>query len=264
LGNPNLEAEKVNELEFGVEGTFLDNLLSVDGASVSNKGIEAGVTIKPFRGAFGWTSTFNFTRNVNTVESIIDGVDQIIIAGFNGLGNYAVPGRPYGAINGTAFVKDANGNNVVNSLGEYDEEGEPSEIGDPNPNYTLNVINTLTYKDLAFNVQLAYQDGGDAGDAFFSGYGAADEGAIFDATNIRIREISLSYILPKSLYKSAGIGDISLKVYGNNIWYKAVNFPEGLNFDPEVLSLGVGNGRGFDLLTGPTAKRFGAALNVKF
>ena len=103
-----------------------------------------------------------------------------------------------------------------------------------------------------------------AGDAWFSAFGAADEGAVFDATNIRIREISASYRFPDRIFKDTPFRNLSLKVYGNNIWYNAVNFPEGLNFDPEILSLGVGNGRGFDLLTGPTSKRFGVSINAKF
>ncbi len=336
LGNPNLRAEKIEEIEFGVEGNFLNNIIGLDfsyyiknsndllislpldpstgytstttnGASVSNKGIELGLTLTPFKKDFGLVSQINFTKNTNVVESIIEGVDLIIIDGFNGLGNYAVPNEPYGAIYGTAFVKDENGQNVVNSLGEYDETNEPVNIGDPNPNYTLDWINTISFKNVALNVQLAYQDGGDiysataltllgrgntidtdfdrflpivlpgvlsdgsandiqtyAGDAFFSGYGAADEGAVFDATNIRLREVSLSFNLPDSMIDKLGLKDMSLKLFGNNLWYKAVNFPEGLNFDPEVLSLGVGNGRGFDYLTGPTSKRYGVALNVKF
>jgi len=59
-------------------------------------------------------------------------------------------------------------------------------------------------------------------------------------------------------------GAVSLRFSGENLWYKAVNFPEGVNFDPEVLSLGVGNGRGFDYVTGPTAKKYGVSLNVTF
>ena len=59
-------------------------------------------------------------------------------------------------------------------------------------------------------------------------------------------------------------GAVSLSITGENMWYKAVNFPEGVNFDPEVLSLGVGNGRGFDFTTGPTSKRYSATLNLTF
>jgi len=91
-----------------------------------------------------------------------------------------------------------------------------------------------------------------------------DENRIFDATTVRLREVSLSYSIPKSLLSKTPFGSASLTVSGQNMWYKAVNFPESINFDPEVLSLGVGNGRGFDYATGPTSKRYGASLSLTF
>jgi outer membrane receptor protein involved in Fe transport len=102
------------------------------------------------------------------------------------------------------------------------------------------------------------------GDFFFNSYFFADEGLIFDATAIRLREISLSYRLPKSLLAKTPFGSASLILSGENLWYNAPNFPEFTNFDPEVLSLGVGNGRGFDFLTGPTTKKYGVTLNLTF
>jgi hypothetical protein len=59
-------------------------------------------------------------------------------------------------------------------------------------------------------------------------------------------------------------GSASIVLAGENLWYKAPNFPEHTNFDPDVLSLGVGNGRGFDYITGPTAKKYGVTLNLTF
>ncbi len=91
-----------------------------------------------------------------------------------------------------------------------------------------------------------------------------DEQAIYDATNLRLREVSLSYSLPKKFLEKTPFGKISISIVGQNLWWKAFNFPKYLNFDPEVLSLGVGNGQGFDYLTGPTAKRYGFNFNLTF
>jgi hypothetical protein len=43
-----------------------------------------------------------------------------------------------------------------------------------------------------------------------------------------------------------------------------VNVPEHVNFDSEVASQGVDNGIGFDYLTGPSVRRFGAVLRLTF
>ncbi|MDX1477970.1 MAG: SusC/RagA family TonB-linked outer membrane protein [Saprospiraceae bacterium] len=102
------------------------------------------------------------------------------------------------------------------------------------------------------------------GDYFFRAYFFADEGLIFDGTVIRLREVSLSYDLPQSILDNLPIGSASITLSGENLWYNAPNFPEHVNFDPEVLSLGVGNGRGFDYITGPTSKKYGVTLNLTF
>ena len=338
LGNLDLQPEKISEIEFGIEANFLSNRLGIDlsvydkqssdliidldldpstgyrnttinAAEVTNRGIELGLNISPFKGDFGWNLGLNFTKNENIVDAIADGVDQVVIAGFTNLGNFAIPGESFGVIQGSAYEKNANGELLVNTLGEYIATNDIEIIGDPVPNYNANIINTFSWKDLAFNVHFNYVDGGDIysvttatmlargntvdtdfdrflplilpgvlasdeatpnniqiymGDAFFSGYFGGEEGSIFDGTTIRLREISMSYALPKRLLDKTPFGNLSLKVFGENMWYRAVNFPEGVNFDPEVLSLGVGNGRGFDFLTGPTAKKYGIAINATF
>ncbi len=92
-----------------------------------------------------------------------------------------------------------------------------------------------------------------------------DEQFIYDGTTIRLRNISLGYNLPTSLLANTPFGEVSITLSAQNLWFNAVNFPDGINFDTDVTSLNAGgNGLGFDFLTGPSAKRYGAALRVKF
>jgi hypothetical protein len=107
--------------------------------------------------------------------------------------------------------------------------------------------------------QIGYTQYGFNNSGFF-----INEQAIYDATNLRMREISLTYTLPKKFLEKTPFGKISMSIVGQNLWFKAFNFPKYLNFDPEVMSLGVGNGQGFDYLTGPTPKRFGFNFNLTF
>ncbi len=336
LGNRMLEPELVGEIEFGVEGRFFNNRVGIDlslydkqssdllvdlpldpasgytttqinAAEVSNKGIEAQINLIPFKGDFTWDATFNYTRNRNIVESLTDGVEEIAFAGYSNLGNFAIPGEPFGVIQGIPYQRGPNGGLLVNTAGSYEPGNEIDIIGDPNPDYTVNWLNTISYKGLSLFWQWSYISGGDilsyttgtmlarglttdtdfdrflplilpgentegevntiqgyAGDYFFDAYFLADEGLIFDGTVIRMREIALSYALPASLLERTPFGSISLRIAGENLFYRAPNFPEGVNFDPEVLSLGVGNGRGFDYLTGPTAKKYGATVTLTF
>jgi hypothetical protein len=101
----------------------------------------------------------------------------------------------------------------------------------------------------------------------------SDEFSVFDASTIRLREISLGYELPKSLLSRTPFGSASITFTGRNLWYKALNFPDDLNFDPETNSLGAGNvqglspfqtgnAQGIDFGVIPTTKRYG--VNLKF
>lgn len=91
-----------------------------------------------------------------------------------------------------------------------------------------------------------------------------DELRTYDATHVRLSEVNLSYDLPISVVESTPFTQITLSLNGNNLWFFAPNIPEGSGFDPNVNSVGVGNARGFEYLTGPSARRFGGSLRVRF
>jgi len=338
FGNPDLTRELHEEIELGVEARFLNNRVNLDlslfsrrssdliidldldpstgftnstinAAEIKNEGIEAQISVNVIEKA-DWrlNSTINFTALEGTVEAIAPGIDQVVISGFSFLGNFAIPGQPYGIIQGSQTEKNENGENIVGAAGNFQAATDIGIIGDPNPDYNLSWINELSYKFINLRVQIDYVSGGDiwgstastltgrgiAGETGFDRFvpviapgvqrdGSVntvqitpnrhywehtgvfyDEHRMFDATTLRLREISLSLTAPSSWLANTPFGSASLTISGQNLWYKAFNFPESINFDPEVLSLGVGNGRGFDFVTGPTAKKYGATLSFTF
>jgi TonB-linked SusC/RagA family outer membrane protein len=104
-----------------------------------------------------------------------------------------------------------------------------------------------------------------ASDVFFNNYFFfADQGRIFDGSTIRIREVALSYNLPKSLVSKTPFKGITFSLQGNNVWYNALNIPKYLRLDTDNLGLGVGNGLGFEFLTGPASRRWGGTLRFSF
>lgn len=100
--------------------------------------------------------------------------------------------------------------------------------------------------------------------AYFNTYLGAHEEWLYDATTIRLRELSLSYSLPQSLIGKTPFGSVSLVLSGQNLWHKAPKFPDGTNYDPESSSGGVGKTRGFEYMTGPQSRRFGGTIRVTF
>jgi TonB-linked SusC/RagA family outer membrane protein len=122
------------------------------------------------------------------------------------------------------------------------------------------VLEGVTTEGLPNEVQLT------ASNAYFNNYGtqAPGEVNVIDGTTVRLREISLSYSLPQKWMSKLPFKGVELSIMGQNIWFKALSFPEYMNFDTDVLSLGVGNGLGFDFLTGPSSTRYGGSIRIRF
>ncbi|MBC7887363.1 MAG: SusC/RagA family TonB-linked outer membrane protein [Ferruginibacter sp.] len=99
--------------------------------------------------------------------------------------------------------------------------------------------------------------------ATFGGNTAA-EWNTYDATVYRLREITLGYEFPKSLFKNLPIGSATLSLSGRNLWYLAPNFPKYINFDPEVNAYGASSTQGIELSAAPTTRRYGVNLKVNF
>ena len=87
---------------------------------------------------------------------------------------------------------------------------------------------------------------------------------IFDGTTIRLSEINLSYNVPKSFLSKTPFGSLSATLTGLNLFYDAVNIPDVVNFDTNMLSTGVGNAMGLSFITGPSSRRVGLTLKATF
>lgn len=102
---------------------------------------------------------------------------------------------------------------------------------------------------------------------FSNGWGAygQNEVNIYDVTTIRLREVGLSYTLPKSILDKTPFGSGSLGVSGRNLWWNAPNMLEGLNLDPEVLAESANsNVQGFEYGATPTTSSVSFNLSLTF
>jgi TonB-linked SusC/RagA family outer membrane protein len=160
-----------------------DNIGKIEG-----DGIEVDVDLEMFEilpvnvDGLSWNARVNFTKSKAIVTEQED--DQIIFggttAGWLG-GNAAIQGEPLGVIVGSRIERNENGQYVVNGSGSYGEEftmaidangnevpigTEGSRqitpiIGNPEPDYVMNFINTIRYKDFTLGFQLSHTAGGD-------------------------------------------------------------------------------------------------------
>ncbi len=340
LGNPGLKPELLKEYEVGLETRLWNNRVNLDlslykrittdliinrpldpstGFSstrtnigeIQNKGLEVDFGVDIFKArkddGFNWNIALNFTTFESEVVDLGLDTDLVVYSGFSNLGNAAIVGEPLGVLFGSKILRDANGAATIGSDGYYVQDPEDGIIGDPNPDWTTNFINTISYKNFTLGVQVNYTKGGDIysstvatllgrglitetldrentfvipgvnangnqntiqinnSDFFFSNvlFGPS-ELQVYDATVIRLQEASLTYALPKKFLDKTPFGALSFKVSGNNLWFDAINTPDGANFDPNTSGTGVGNGQGFDFINGPSSRRYGFSVKATF
>ncbi len=193
LGSPTLKPEFTTEYEIGTEWSLLNNRVGIDftyyhrqstdqiievdissstGYSsaitnvgrVDNSGIEIGLDVTPVElsNGFKWNVFTAFTRNRNEVIDIGD-LDQIRVGGFTNQGIVHRPGLPFGQIYGTDFQRDPeSGQILVNPInGKPYTDNVLQVIGDPNPDYTVGVTNSFSFKGISISMLIDYRHGGD-------------------------------------------------------------------------------------------------------
>lgn len=177
--------------------------------------------------------------------------------------------------------------------------GAPEFLGNANPRFTIGWNNSFSYKKLSLSFLVDAKIGGKVMSLTQQGldsYGvskrsgdARDNGGIdidgvdavtgepvtkitpramygvtssymFNATNARIREISIGYNLFTSKVISSYVKTVRLSAVARNLAYLYLKAP----FDPD-LAYSVGNGfSGIDVYGPPATRSFGMSLNVGF
>ncbi|MDD2799442.1 MAG: SusC/RagA family TonB-linked outer membrane protein [Bacteroidales bacterium] len=83
---------------------------------------------------------------------------------------------------------------------------------------------------------------------------------VYDASYIKLREVALSYDLPKTLASKLSLAGASVSLVGSNLWIISKNLPYA---DPEA-SQGSGNIQGWQSGVMPATRNFGVTLNLQF
>jgi hypothetical protein len=83
---------------------------------------------------------------------------------------------------------------------------------------------------------------------------------IYDASYVKLRELSLTYTLPKNIFDNTFIQEMSVSFVGSNLWIIHKNLPYA---DPETTQ-GAGNIQGWQSGVMPSTRNFGFTLNVNF
>lgn len=159
------------------------------------------------------------------------------------------------------------------ATGIYDRSVGTNELGNPMRNTIENgggvilpgVTGTVTYDDQGnYTVTNTAPNQTRARTDYFGnpfGYGRdANKGHVYDASFVKLREASLSYVFSENVLGNLPITNASISVVGRNLWIIHKNIPYS---DPEA-GLSSGNIQGYQSGAYPAFREIGASLKFNF
>ena len=341
LGNNDIKPEITTAYEIGTELGFLQDRIGVDftvyqstsknqiinvplsnatgftsktinAGEIQNKGVELLIRATPVSTASGlkWDVYGTYTKNVNKVVSIQEGINQITLGGFSRMAIVAAVGEPYGTFYGVDLLKDGAGHVVVDSAtGLPITTASSVKLGSYQPKFIASLGTSVSYKGFKLSVLFDTKQGGyfyshtkgtmdfvgTAEETVEGGRGdrvwansvykdyqgnyvtnssrtynvedyytnkIPDSQHIIDASYVKLREVSLTYQLPLKLLSKTPFGNITVGVFGNNlfIWTSVSNKYS----DPEMNSSGASNVQGFEFAAQPSQRNYGFNIRATF
>ena len=348
IPNANLKPENITSLEFGADVRFFDDRLKIDvtyfntlnenqiislpisvtsgyaqesinGGSVRSTGWEAVLSYTPFRTQnFEWRTQANFTTYRNVVESLPKSAQSITLAYNSVYDNInqtvwyqAQVGGRLGDMWGTGYLKNENGDFIIDNNGRYIVDNTLINLGNYNPDFMVGLINNFSFNNFNFSFLLDWRHGGKlvsrslalaavGGQLKETEYRPAEgivakgvinkgtpekpvyepntiavpaetyyrmyydrnheENNTYDASYLKLREIELSYHLPKRIFKNT-IEQVHVSLIARNVyaWSKIPHFdPEQFGLQQQRLVSGVED------MSYPTARSIGLKLSLSF
>ena len=335
--NPNLVAEKVIGIEYGLDAKLFANRLRLSAtyydqqsedllipigippavgfgslwsnpASLSNKGLEIqlGGTIIENEN-FSFDVDLNYAKNDNMISSL-GIVDSYRLGGQWGLSLEARPGLPYGSLVGRDFSRTDNGQ-VIYDNGIPVIDPAQKVLGNIAPDWTGGANFSVRYKNLSFAALVDAKVGGDVHSMTYSwgryagtleeslvgretgvvGNGVKSNGnggyvpndvvvsakvfnqsaysndvessAIFDASYVKLRQVTLGYTFPSSVTKKLPFESLKISLVGRNL---ALLYKVAPHIDPETGFSSANGNQGQEFGQYPSARTIGFNINLKF
>jgi TonB-dependent starch-binding outer membrane protein SusC len=296
LGDPNIQPERQREYELGTDLATKDQRVVIElsayqrsisdlllqralpqstgfitqfsnGGGLRNRGVEAALQVRPLpTKVFDWTSRATLTFNRSTVTELPDHLPfDITAAGFGaGLGAYRIQ----------------EGKSATQIVSSVNPNGDVEVVGDGEPDFRVGWSNVINVGDFTFSALLDWQQGSkvinltrllydasanspdvEAASMRITSFSNGDPRPyIEDATFLKVREISASYTLPKSLLTQLRpLQTLQLSLSARNV----LTFTNYTGLDPEVSNFGGQPiGRNYDVGPYPPSRTFWFSLTA--
>ncbi|WP_121354375.1 SusC/RagA family TonB-linked outer membrane protein [Flavisolibacter nicotianae] len=248
-------------------------------AAIENKGVEIALNATPVVSRdLHWNFTANFWKNTAKVT-------RLDVPAFNT--------GAFGATLGTYRVELGKSPTQIVGIGTADDKIDPvtklAVYGNGEPDFNLSSYNDVFYKSFELSFLVHWKKGGNNinlttllsdifgtspdydkksldpsgqktnGEYRLAALGSTARPWVEDATYFRLREIGLSYRLPKSLFRNAA--DVRVGVSGRNL----INVFKYNSYDPEVSNFGSNAiSSNVEVTPFPSAKSVHFTVNLTF
>ncbi len=197
IANTNLKPESITSVEVGTDVRFFNDRLGVDltyynartsnqilslpiaiptgyservinGGEVQSRGIEAVVTATPIQTSrIRWNVSLNFSRNRTTVVSLPEEAGTLTL-GYNRIYDnvnqtvwYQVRlGDRMGDMWGTGYLRNAQGEFIVGSNGQYIADNTLKKLGNYNPDFIVGLSNQISVRNWNLGFLVDWRQGG--------------------------------------------------------------------------------------------------------
>jgi len=197
IANNNLLPEKTTSIEFGGDVRFMDDRIRLDvsyynsvienqiislpisitsgytqqvinGGKVRAKGLEIFAGINPYRTKdFSWDVSLNFNTAQATVEELPQEAGRLTLAYSRVYDNtnqtvwfQIEEGGKIGDMYGTGYLKNENGDFVIDDNGRFVVDNNLQKLGNYNPDFTLGFNNNFSYKNWNLSFLFDWRKGG--------------------------------------------------------------------------------------------------------
>ncbi|MFH6768076.1 SusC/RagA family TonB-linked outer membrane protein [Gaetbulibacter aquiaggeris] len=335
--NPDLKAETVTGIEFGLDAKLFNNRVRLGAtyydqksedllvpiqvssatgstnswdniADMQNKGVELSLGVTAIKtDDLRFDIDLNWAKNENKVTSLGE-LDSYILGGQWGVQLQAIPGQPYGSIVGRDFARTDDGQ-VIYSNGLPVIDQSQQIIGNIAPDWTGGASFSLQYKDFSISTLIDAKIGGDVHSMTYAwgryagtleesligreggviGNGvrldnsgsyvqndvvvpakafnqasysnSIESSSVFDASYVKLRQITIGYSLPKKLLKQTPLESVKFSVVGRNL---AILYKVAPHIDPETGFSSANGNQGQEFGQYPSARNIGFNVNLKF
>jgi TonB-linked SusC/RagA family outer membrane protein len=179
VGNPNIQPEKMREIEYGMDAVFLDsraglevnvydrsitNLLLqaplpqssgfsrqfLNGGNLVTKGVEVALNVTPISGPLRWDTRVQYSKNKSTVKSLPDNVADFVIDNSGFGANYG-RGR---------IARGQVSTGIWGNLTRADGKVVDTLLADANPKFQMQFSNDFTFRGFSLSALLDWRKGG--------------------------------------------------------------------------------------------------------